>query len=92
MIEMNFLCLKHFSVNVNVHIRPIHLADDNTTSIASVQEFLAIHPEVNNLALVQCTSVFLKEEYLQEAVQLFQKRQVDCVFSVTRYELLSFAF
>ncbi|KAG4072095.1 hypothetical protein HA402_015594 [Bradysia odoriphaga] len=71
-------------INANVHIRPKHAADDHTTSIASVQEFLNIHSEINNVALVQCTSVFLMERYLQEAVQLFQTTRVDCVFTVTR--------
>ncbi len=69
-------------------MRPSHLAEDNTTSISSVQEFLEMHPEVNNLALVQCTSVFLTEKYLQDAVQLFQNTRSDCVFSVTRFNLL----
>ncbi|XP_037037274.1 N-acylneuraminate cytidylyltransferase [Bradysia coprophila] len=82
--DSDLIASEAIKFNANVHIRAKHSADDSTTSIASVQEFLNIHSEINNVALVQCTSAFLTVRYLQEAVQLFQTTQVDCVFAVTR--------
>lgn len=67
----------------NVHLRSEHSARDEATSIEAVQEFLKHHSNVHNVALIQCTSVFLRERYLAEAVHLF--RGNDCVFSVVRY-------
>lgn len=69
-----------------VHFRPNHLAADETASIDAVAEFLQNHRHVQNIALIQCTSVFITEEYLQKAVTLFQSTDVDCVFSVVRFE------
>lgn len=72
-----------------VHYRPAAVAQDNTTSIASVQEFLRRHPHVHNVALVQCTSVFLRAEHLRSARLLFDEGAsgvvVDCVFAVVRW-------
>ncbi|XP_055676721.1 N-acylneuraminate cytidylyltransferase [Lutzomyia longipalpis] len=69
-------------VGVSVHRRPGAVALDTTSSIESVQEFLLHHPSIHSIALIQCTSVFLKETYLIQAHELFQ--EADCVFSVTR--------
>lgn len=69
---------------VRVHLRPPEVAQDHTSSIESVREFLDHHPRVQNVALVQCTSPFLGVRYLDEALQRFQSLRVDCVFSVTR--------
>lgn len=48
----------------------------------SVQEFIAHHGGVQNVALVQCTSVFLRDRYLRAAWHSFMV--ADCVFSVQR--------
>ncbi|XP_029732801.2 N-acylneuraminate cytidylyltransferase A [Aedes albopictus] len=69
---------------VKVHQRPMEVALDNTSSAESVREFLDQHPWVQNVALVQCTSPFLKVGYLEEALLRFQNLQVDCLFSVMR--------
>lgn len=69
---------------VRVHIRPMEVARDDTSSAESVREFLDQHPWVQNVALVQCTSPFLKVGYLEEALLKFQNLQVDCLFSVRR--------
>lgn len=66
-----------------VHRRPETYALDTTSSIESVQEFLSHHKRIEHIALIQCTSVFLKESYLKLAFELFKGSE--CVFSVTRF-------
>ncbi|XP_059613060.1 N-acylneuraminate cytidylyltransferase [Phlebotomus argentipes] len=73
-----------------VHHRPESEALDTTSSIESVQEFLHHHPEIENVALIQCTSIFLRETYLELAYELFQKS--DCVFTVTKSHKLRWKF
>lgn len=71
--------------NANVHYRSEHSARDEATSIESIQEFLNGHSHVQNIALIQCTSVFIYEYYLEAAVNIFNGQlNVDCVFSVHR--------
>lgn len=71
--------------NANVHYRTEYSARDEATSIESIQEFLSGHLHIKNIALIQCTSVFISEHYLEAAVRLFHRRpSVDCVFSVHR--------
>jgi N-acylneuraminate cytidylyltransferase len=70
------------SDNVNVHWRDPKTAQDTSTSIESVQEFLKNHPKVSNLALIQCTSPFINRNYLKEAIKAFLRRH--CTFSVFR--------
>ncbi|KAH8405418.1 hypothetical protein KR222_011522, partial [Zaprionus bogoriensis] len=65
-----------------VHNRPAKYAMDDTSSIAAVQEFLNAHQAIQNFSLFQCTSVFLKEDYIREAVDKFKAH--DCVFAVKR--------
>ncbi|XP_068148959.1 N-acylneuraminate cytidylyltransferase A [Drosophila tropicalis] len=65
-----------------VHNRPVEYALDNTTSVASVQEFLKSHQSIHNFSLFQCTSVFLKKKYIKEAILKFES--FDCVFAVKR--------
>lgn len=65
-----------------MHIRPEEYARDETSSIEAINEFLEVHQTIQNFALFQCTSVFLKEKYIEEAVDKFQSH--DCVFSVKR--------
>lgn len=69
----------------NVHWRHESTARDESTSLEAVQEFLKGHPDVRNIALIQCTSIFVREKYLEKAVELFRRNEnVDCVFAVTR--------
>lgn len=68
----------------HVHYRPSHLAADKTPSIDAVLEFVQCHRHIQNVALIQCTSVFIKELYLEAAVAAFQSPHVDCVFSALR--------
>ncbi|EDW70486.2 N-acylneuraminate cytidylyltransferase A [Drosophila virilis] len=92
----NSSCFKHIWVSTDdekialeakkygaiVHIRPAKYALDGTSSIEAIQEFLEGHKAIDNFALFQCTSVFLKEKYIEEAYQKFKVH--DCVFSVKR--------
>ncbi|XP_002008241.3 N-acylneuraminate cytidylyltransferase A [Drosophila mojavensis] len=92
----NSSCFKHIWVSTDdekialeakkygalVHIRPEEYARDETSSIEAIKEFLEAHQTIQNFALFQCTSVFLKEKYIKEAVDKFQSH--DCVFSVKR--------
>ncbi|XP_053684724.1 N-acylneuraminate cytidylyltransferase [Sabethes cyaneus] len=68
---------------IQLHFRSGEFARDQSTSIESTQEFLSKHPEIANVALVQCTSPFLRSQYLAEACRKFH-RSVDCVFSAVR--------
>lgn len=71
--------------NARVHYRSDYSARDEATSIESIQEFLNEHSHIQNVALIQCTSVFIYEQYLEAAVKKFnRKRHIDCVFSVQR--------
>lgn len=75
--------------NSNVHYRSSYAARDEATSIESIHEFLNGHAHIENIALIQCTSVFVHERYLNEAVKIFKnKPNIDCVFSVFRFILL----
>jgi N-acylneuraminate/3-deoxy-D-glycero-D-galacto-nononate cytidylyltransferase len=69
---------------VNVHFRSAKSATDTATSIEAVQEFLQYHQNIENVALFQCTSVFLEEEYLTQALALAYEPNVECVFAVIR--------
>lgn len=71
--------------NANVHYRSEHSARDEATSIESIQEFLSGHSRVKHIALIQCTSVFIYEYYLEAAANIFKRQHdVDCIFSVQR--------
>lgn len=71
--------------NANVHYRSEYSARDEATSIESIVEFLHGHLHVQNIALIQCTSVFIYEHYLEAASIIFKsKPNIDCVFSVQR--------
>lgn len=69
----------------NVHWRHESTARDNSTSLEAVQEFLKGHPHIQNVALIQCTSVFIREKYLEKAIELFHhEKGIDCIFAVVR--------
>lgn len=71
--------------NANVHYRSEHSARDEATSIESIQEFLSGHSHIKHIALIQCTSVFIYEYYLEAATNIFKRQHdVDCIFSVQR--------
>uniref|UniRef100_A0A0A1WPK2 N-acylneuraminate cytidylyltransferase n=1 Tax=Zeugodacus cucurbitae TaxID=28588 RepID=A0A0A1WPK2_ZEUCU len=65
-----------------VHRRDPIYAQDNTSSLESVKEFLQKHENINRFALFQCTSIFLKNQYIKDALNRFKTK--DCVFAVTR--------
>ncbi|XP_020816020.1 N-acylneuraminate cytidylyltransferase [Drosophila serrata] len=69
-----------------VHHRPHKFARDDTPSIDAIAEFLNSHKTIQDFALFQCTSVFLKSNYIQEAVQKFKSH--DCVFAAKRSHYL----
>ncbi|XP_050686206.1 N-acylneuraminate cytidylyltransferase A-like [Eriocheir sinensis] len=70
-----------------VHWRAPYTATDDASSVCAVQEFLKHHPEITIVCLVQCTSPFLKAEYLQSGLEKMGQGY-DSVFSVTRRHLL----
>ena len=72
------------SMGVSVFPRSAKFAQCGTPSVDAVQEFLAHHPEVDIVGLVQCTSPFIRPEYLATAYNLIIEEGFDSVFSVTR--------
>ena len=73
---------------VNVFARSAEFAKADTPSIKAVQEFLAQHPEVDVLGLVQCTSPFVQSQLLEQAYEKIMTDDYDSVFSVTRIKKL----
>lgn len=55
---------------------------DFASSMSAVQEFLKNHQLVSNLALIQCTSPFIKAKYLKKAI--YRIKFSDCVFSAVK--------
>ncbi|XP_065155513.1 N-acylneuraminate cytidylyltransferase-like isoform X2 [Atheta coriaria] len=72
------------SKEVNVHWRSEDSATDTASSIFAVQEFLSFRPEIDVVALIQCTSPFVHHTYLKNAILLMMHTDVDCVFSVSK--------
>lgn len=74
-----------YRYNASVHYRSKHSARDEATSLEAIQEFLSRHQNIKNVALIQCTSIFLREVYLAAAVKRFSSQSdIDCIFSVYR--------
>lgn len=69
---------------VQVFHRSAQYAQAESPSILAVQEWLSTRPEVDVVALIQCTSPFVKTEFLERALDLVTKQDYDSVFSVTR--------
>ncbi|RZB39072.1 UPF0193 protein EVG1 -like, partial [Asbolus verrucosus] len=67
---------------VNVHWRSAKSATDDAPSILGIQDFIENHPEVDVVALIQCTSPFIKPLYLYQALQWVALGE-KCVFSAT---------
>ncbi|XP_073814736.1 CMP-sialic acid synthase [Musca autumnalis] len=65
-----------------VYRRMPHFAQDHSSSIEALKEFLYKNSFVQRFALFQCTSIFLKRKYIDEAVNKF--RNNPCVFAVKR--------
>ncbi|XP_021938696.1 N-acylneuraminate cytidylyltransferase A [Zootermopsis nevadensis] len=72
------------TAGAQVHWRSPESATDSAPSIVGVQEFCSFHPEVDIVALIQCTSPFLKTSFLAEAYRNMQTGRFDSVFSVTQ--------
>lgn len=81
---MNYDSFTFYIDQANVHWRSKNTATDEATSVVAVQEFIKLHPYVDYIVLIQCTSPFLKVQYLEKAIFLL-KTGFECVFSVTRY-------
>lgn len=77
--------------NASVFHRSDDFAKDESSSIDAVKEFLRSHPRYEKIALIQCTSPFIREELLREALIIFQKG-AECVFSVQRSHAFRWKF
>nr|CAD7426415.1 unnamed protein product [Timema monikensis] len=71
-------------LGASVHRRSAETATDTAPSIVGVQEFCVNHPEVVVVALIQCTSPFLRPSFLDTAYSMMLGGDYDSVFSVTR--------
>ncbi|XP_061399196.1 N-acylneuraminate cytidylyltransferase A [Musca vetustissima] len=65
-----------------VYRRMSYFAQDHSSSLEAIKEFLYKNSFVNRFALFQCTSIFLNRHYIDEAVSKF--RSSSCVFAVKR--------
>ncbi|XP_014287069.1 N-acylneuraminate cytidylyltransferase [Halyomorpha halys] len=74
-----------------VHWRASYTATDSASSVLAVKEFLETHDEVTKIGLIQCTSPFLKAEFLEEAYKMLNNN-IDSVFSVTRQHKLRWGY
>nr|XP_040572025.1 N-acylneuraminate cytidylyltransferase-like [Lepeophtheirus salmonis] len=69
---------------VQVFDRSPENATDESSSIDAVNEFLVAHKEVDIVGLIQCTSPFIQESFLERACNLITSDKYDSVFAVTR--------
>ncbi|XP_040581663.1 N-acylneuraminate cytidylyltransferase [Lepeophtheirus salmonis] len=69
---------------VQVFDRSPEYATDESPSIDAVNEFLVAHEEVDIVGLIQCTSPFIQESFLERACNLMTSDKYDSVFAVTR--------
>lgn len=76
--------LQEIGDEFNVHWRASASASDDAPSIVGVHDFLRYHPEIDVLALIQCTSPFIRIAYLKQAFFLVTQQHRECVFAVTR--------
>ncbi|KAK6624325.1 hypothetical protein RUM44_011184 [Polyplax serrata] len=67
-----------------VHWRDPATATDDASSLAAVEDFLKSHEETRIVALIQCTSPFIKSNFLCQSIDRMLKDDIDCIFSVTR--------
>ena len=69
---------------VGVFWRSARHARADSPSVAAVAEFMRARPEVDVVCLVQCTSPFVRPEFVASAHRLLAEGDHDSVFSVTR--------
>ncbi|XP_062861036.1 N-acylneuraminate cytidylyltransferase A [Trichomycterus rosablanca] len=67
-----------------VHRRSEDVSKDTTSSLETLQEFSASHPEVDVICNIQATSPCLHPHHLKESVEMITKQNYDSVFSVVR--------
>uniref|UniRef100_A0A8C5MY66 N-acylneuraminate cytidylyltransferase n=1 Tax=Leptobrachium leishanense TaxID=445787 RepID=A0A8C5MY66_9ANUR len=70
-----------------VHRRSAEVSKDTTSSLATIQEFLSHHPEVDMVGHIQATSPCLHPEDLRKVVDMIRIDWFDSVFSVVRHHL-----
>ncbi|CAB4068217.1 CMAS [Lepeophtheirus salmonis] len=74
---------------VQVFDRSDEHATDEAFSVAAMNEFLAIHKEVDIVGLIQCTSPFIEASLFVKACNLITSDQYDSVFAAIRKLKLS---
>ncbi|XP_032786772.2 N-acylneuraminate cytidylyltransferase A isoform X2 [Daphnia magna] len=67
-----------------IHRRSAESSSDGASSLDAINEFLDSHSEVDVVALIQCTSPFVRVAHLNEALAKMTSGCYDSVFSVTR--------
>uniref|UniRef100_A0A182SK13 N-acylneuraminate cytidylyltransferase n=1 Tax=Anopheles maculatus TaxID=74869 RepID=A0A182SK13_9DIPT len=74
-----------------VFARSATYAQDHSSSLEATHEFLHAHPEIHHFALIQCTSPFLRADYLMQAAHQVRAaleesatEMPSCAFSVVR--------
>ncbi|XP_044733615.1 N-acylneuraminate cytidylyltransferase [Chrysoperla carnea] len=83
--DNNLIASEVNKLKTQVHWRSEYTATDEASSLIAVQEFIRYHPEIDVVGLIQCTSPFIKKQYLIEAIhQFYGNPKLECVFSVTR--------
>uniref|UniRef100_A0A182K8G6 N-acylneuraminate cytidylyltransferase n=1 Tax=Anopheles christyi TaxID=43041 RepID=A0A182K8G6_9DIPT len=85
------IALEAIRHGATVFARSPMYAQDHSTSLDAVREFLNAHPQIKTFALIQCTSPFLRAHYLTKAAHQFHSRlhnrmehSLPCTFSVVR--------
>lgn len=59
--------IKYPSSKINIFWRSPSFATDSSPSILAVQEITQKFPFINKIALIQCTSPFIKPKYLKKS-------------------------
>ncbi len=80
---------KHLYYYLQVFRRSAAHAGPTASSVSSVLEFLAAHPEVGIVCMVQCTSPFVRADIIDEALCRMREEQLDSIFTVTRLRISS---
>lgn len=76
--------MKNILVGAQIHWRNKESATDGAKSLLAVQEFLSHHKEVDVVFLIQCTSPFIRKQFLIDGLHCL-KLGKECAFSVTVY-------
>eukprot|EP00096_Caligus_rogercresseyi_P000595 TRINITY_DN11057_c0_g1_i1.p1 TRINITY_DN11057_c0_g1~~TRINITY_DN11057_c0_g1_i1.p1 ORF type:complete len:233 (+),score=84.27 TRINITY_DN11057_c0_g1_i1:72-770(+) len=69
---------------VQVFMRSPEFAHDAARSVDATNEFIAVHPEVDIVGHIQCTSPFIQPEFLREAHALMTSGKYDSIFAASR--------